>query len=83
MAENVRKQMDLKRLVETLTMQGRMTRWIVSALPIGIVLVLSVEKPHYLSRSGRVDRGEHRARARGAWAVAGSFMIKRIVEIEV
>ena len=36
-SENVRGQMDLKRLVRTLTAQGRMARWIVSfaaALPL-------------------------------------------------
>ena len=31
-AETVRERFDLKRLIQTLTMQGRMSRWIVSAL---------------------------------------------------
>jgi tight adherence protein B len=80
-AETVR--VDLKRLIKTLTMQGRMSRWIVSAIPIGIVLILQVENPHYLhpllaSTGGKVVFG-----LAAAWAVAGSFVIKRIVEIEV
>jgi tight adherence protein B len=82
-ADSVRERFDLKRLIQTLTMQGRMSRWIVSALPIGIVLLLQVENPHYLhplleSTAGKVVFG-----LAAAWAVAGSFVIKRIVEIEV
>jgi tight adherence protein B len=82
-AETVRERFDLKRLIQTLTMQGRMSRWIVSALPLGIVLILQVENPHYLhpllaSTAGKVVFG-----FAAAWAVLGSFAIKRIVEIEV
>ena len=82
-AETVRERFDLKRLVETLTTQGRMSRWIVSALPIVILLVLQLENPHYFhplvaSTAGRVVVG-----LAAAWAVAGSLVIKRIVEIEV
>jgi tight adherence protein B len=82
-AETVRERFDLKRLIQTLTMQGRMSRWIVSGLPIAIILALQVENPHYLhpllaSTAGKVVFG-----LAAAWAVAGSFVIKRIVEIEV
>jgi tight adherence protein B len=82
-AETVRERFDLKRLIKTLTMQGRMSRWIVSALPIGIVLILQIENPHYLhpllaSTAGKVVFG-----LAAGWAVLGSFAIKKIVEIEV
>ena len=39
-AETVRERFDLKRLIQTLTMQGRMSRWIVSALPIVVVIAV-------------------------------------------
>jgi tight adherence protein B len=82
-AETVRERFDLKRLIQTLTTQGRMSRWIVSALPIAIILILQVENPHYLhplleSTAGKIVFG-----LAAAWAVAGSFVIKRIVEIDV
>jgi tight adherence protein B len=82
-AETVRERFDLRRLIKTLTMQGRMSRWIVSALPIGIVLILQLENPHYLhpllaSTAGKVVFG-----LAAFWAVLGSFAIKKIVEIEV
>jgi Flp pilus assembly protein TadB len=64
-------------------MQGRMSRWIVSALPIVIVLAVKLEHPNYFhplvhSLGGRIVLG-----FAAAWAVAGSFVIKKIVEIEV
>jgi tight adherence protein B len=82
-AESVRERFDLRRLVQTLTTQGRMSRWIVSALPIVILLVLQLENPHYFhplvaSTGGKVVVG-----LAAAWAVVGSLVIKRIVEIEV
>jgi len=82
-AETVRERFDLKRMIQTLTMQGRMSRWIVSALPIGIIIILQLENPHYLhpllaSTGGKIVFG-----LAAAWAVAGSYAIKRIVEIEV
>jgi tight adherence protein B len=82
-AETVRERFDLKRLIQTLTMQGRMSRWIVSALPIVIVIAVWLENPHYFhplvsTTGGRVVLG-----FAAAWAVAGSFAIKKIVDIEV
>jgi tight adherence protein B len=82
-AETVRERFDLRRLVQTLTMQGRMSRWIVSALPVAIIVLLQIGNPHYLhplleSTAGKVVFG-----LAAAWAVAGSYAIKRIVEIEV
>jgi tight adherence protein B len=82
-AETVRERFDLKRLIQTLTTQGRMSRWIVLALPIVVVLAVSIENPHYFhpltsSLGGRIVLG-----FAAAWAVAGSFVIKNIVEIEV
>jgi tight adherence protein B len=82
-AETVRDRFDLRRLIQTLTMQGRMSRWIVSALPVLIVLAVRLEHPSYFHPlvahlGGRIVLG-----LAAAWAVAGSFVIKKIVEIEV
>jgi tight adherence protein B len=82
-AETVRERFDLKRLIHTLTMQGRMSRWIVSALPIVVIAAVELENPHYFhpltsTLGGRIVLG-----FAAAWAVAGSFVIKKIVEIEV
>jgi tight adherence protein B len=82
-AETVRERFDLKRLIKTLTTQGKMSRWIVSALPVFIIVVIQLHNPHYLhpllsTTVGRVIFG-----LAAAWAVAGSLVIKKIVDIEV
>ena len=63
-AETVRERFDLKRLIHTLTMQGRMSRWIVSALPIVIVLAVRAREPALLPPARRLDGREGRARVR-------------------
>jgi Flp pilus assembly protein TadB/Mg-chelatase subunit ChlD len=82
-AETVRERFDLRRLIQTLTMQGRMSRWIVTALPIGIILILQIENPHYLHPLLASTGGKIIFALTALWALAGSFVIKRIVEIEV
>jgi tight adherence protein B len=82
-AETVRERFDLKRLIQTLTMQGRMSRWIVSALPIVIVVAIKLENPHYFHPLVSTLGGKIILILAAAWAIAGSFVIKHIVEIEV
>ncbi|MGZ4403081.1 MAG: VWA domain-containing protein [Gaiellaceae bacterium] len=82
-AATVRERFDLKRLIHTLTMQGRMSRWIVTALPIFVVLVVRLENPSYFHPLTSTLFGRIVLILAAAWAVAGSFAIKRIVEIEV
>lgn len=81
--ENIRGRMELRRLVRVLTAQGRIARYILTAIPVVLLLFfLSVNKvwlePLWLTGVGRF--------ALGAWfvmLVGGWFAIKKIVEIEV
>jgi tight adherence protein B len=82
-AATVRERFDLKRLIQTLTMQGRMSRWIVTALPIFVVIVVYLENPDYFHPLTSTLFGRIVLILAAGWAVAGSFVIKRIVEIEV
>jgi tight adherence protein B len=82
-AGTVRERFDLKRLIQTLTMQGRMSRWIVTALPIVVVLAVRLENPHYFHPLTSTLGGRIVLILAAAWAIAGSYVIKRIVEIEV
>jgi tight adherence protein B len=82
-AATVRERFDLKRLIHTLTMQGRMSRWIVTALPIVVVLAVRFENPNYFHPLTSTLGGRIILILAAGWAIAGSFVIKRIVEIEV
>lgn len=82
-ADTVRERFDLRRLIATLTMQGRMTRWIVSALPLLIVVAIHLESPHYFSPLTSTLGGKIVLGLAAIWAAAGSLVIKKIVDIEV
>ena len=81
--ENIRGRMELRRLVRVLTAQGRIARYILTAIPIVLLLFfLSVNKvwlePLWETGPGRF--------ALGTWVVlliGGWYAIKKIVEIEV
>jgi tight adherence protein B len=81
-SENVRNQMDLKRLVRTLTAQGRMARWIVSFLPLFLFLALFLINRDYLAPLWETTGGIVAMCVAGVMVVTGSLIIKRIVEIE-
>jgi tight adherence protein B len=79
----VRERADVRRLAKTLTVQGRMARWILTVLPIVLTLIMlallpTVTKPLFQSSIGQI------ALVFAALLVcAGSFWIRKIVEIEV
>jgi Flp pilus assembly protein TadB len=55
----------------------------VSGLPVFLIIVIHVENPHYLDPLLHTTGGKIVFGLAAAWAVLGSLMIKRIVEIEV
>ena len=81
--EGIRERAGLRRLVRGLTAQGRMSRWVVTFLPVGLLLVISAVNPTYMKplfthTSGRV------VLAIGAFMiVCGSLVIKKIVDIKI
>jgi tight adherence protein B len=82
-AETIRGRMELRRLVQVLTAQARISRWILTSLPIFLLLVLSFTGGDYLdpllgTTLGRVFLGV------GVVLVCiGSFWIKKIAEMDV
>jgi tight adherence protein B len=82
-AETVRDRAALRRLVRTLTAQGRMARWIVSGLPIGLLLVISVLNSQYMKPLFTKTAGQALIVFAGLMVIAGSFVIKKIIDIKV
>ena len=82
-SENCRNRMDLRRLVRTLTAQGRMARWIVSLLPVGLFVVMYGINRDYLRPLWETTGGKFGMILAAVMVVAGSLIIKKIVEIEV
>jgi tight adherence protein B len=82
-SDNVRARLELRRLIATLTAQGRMARWIVSLLPVGLFAAIYLLNPDYLEPLWTEAIGVVALICAGVMMITGSLIIKRIIEIEV
>ena len=79
----LRERADVRRLVKTLTAQGRMARWILSALPIAVaaglwLLQRDIMRPLFTTGGGQIALV-----VAACMVVAGSLVIQKIVTIDV
>lgn len=81
--ETVRARAELRRLVRTLTAQGRFSRWVLTALPILMALVLPLFSPGYLDPLLHHGWGEALLVLAALMVAAGSVVIGKIVNIKV
>jgi tight adherence protein B len=81
--ETIRERFELRRMIRTLTAQGRMSRWIVSALPVALLLMISAINPQYVQPLFASTGGRLALLVAGSLVVTGSLVIKRIVNIKV
>jgi tight adherence protein B len=82
-ADTVRERADLRRMISTLTAQGRISRWIVSALPIVLALMITTVNPAYIAPLFNTSAGHVMLVIAVVLLVSGSLVIKKIVSIEV
>lgn len=82
-AETVRERFELRRLVKTLTAQGRMARWIVSSLPVALLVFLTIINPAYMNVLYTHPLGRALLVGGAVMVTMGSLLIKRIVNIKV
>jgi tight adherence protein B len=81
--ETIRERNGLERLVRTLTAQGRLGGWVVSLMPVGLVLALNVINPNYLDPLLQSGGGQALLGAGVLCIVSGMFAIRRIVDIKI
>jgi tight adherence protein B len=81
--ESIRERQELRRLIQTLTAQGRMARWIVSILPIGLLVGISIINPGYLHPMFHHIGGILAMMVGVLMIIAGSVVIGKIIEIDV
>ena len=81
--ENIRERQGLRRLVRTLTAQGRMARWVVSFLPLGLLLVITLVNPTYMKPLFTHASGRVMLAVGASMIVGGSLVIKKIVNIKI
>lgn len=81
--DTIRERFELRRLVKTLTAQGRMSRWVVSLLPVGLLALITLLNPAYVKPLYVHPLGRVLLLVAAVMVVAGSFVIKKIVNIKV
>ncbi|MFL5963923.1 MAG: VWA domain-containing protein [Gaiellaceae bacterium] len=81
--ETVRGRAELRRLVKTLTAQGRLSRWVLTLIPVVLALLLSILSPGYLNPMFDHALGRIALFFAAGMVVTGSLVIKKIVNIKV
>jgi tight adherence protein B len=81
--ESIRERQELRRLVRTLTAQGRLARWIVSILPVGLLVIISIVNNSYMKPLFTHTSGRIMLAVGAALIISGSVAIGKIVDIEV
>jgi tight adherence protein B len=81
--ETIRERMELRRTVQTLTAQGRMSRWVLTFLPVLLLVAINLIAPSYMKVMYESTAGKALLVLAAVSITAGSFVIKRIVNIKV
>jgi tight adherence protein B len=82
-ADTVRERFDLRRLVKTLTAQGRLSRWILTILPIFLLVSITLLNPSYIAPLYNHSGGRVLLAVAAVMITAGSLVIRRIINIKV
>jgi len=79
----IRERAEIRRLVLTLTAQGRMARWILTALPVALTGFLWLVHPDVMANFFTSSNGQIALLVAALMVAAGSVLIQRIVDIDV
>jgi tight adherence protein B len=79
----IRERFRIKRQIATHTAQGRMTGWILSALPVGLGFILYLMSPQTMSLLWTDPTGQKMLIAASILIVLGSAVIQQIVKLDV
>jgi tight adherence protein B len=79
----IRERAEIRRLVRTLTAQGRMARWILTALPFFLTAFLWLFHPDVMKQFFTSGGGQVSLVLAATMVAAGSILIQRIVDIDV
>jgi len=82
-AKVVRGRFRFERRVRTLSAEGKMSAWILTLVPFGLVVIMSIASPGYLPILLTNPLGHKMLYAAGILGVIGIVWIRRIIKIEV
>lgn len=81
--ETIRERAEIRRLVNTLTAQGRLSRTVVSLIPVFLLVIITAINPEYMEPLYTETLGNALLALAALLVAAGYFVIKRIVDVEV
>jgi tight adherence protein B len=81
--DTVRDRVGLRRLVRGLTAQGRLSRWVLTALPVVLLCAMTIINGEYVRPLYTTSLGQALLAMAAVMVIAGSVVIKRIVDIKV
>ena len=79
----IRERSEIRRLVRTLTAQGRMARWILTSLPVFLTAFLWLVHPEVMASFFTTGGGQVALLVAAIMVAAGSIVIQKIVDIDV
>ncbi|HEY4348487.1 MAG TPA: VWA domain-containing protein [Gaiellaceae bacterium] len=79
----VRGRMELRRLIGTLTAQGRLSRWILTLLPVGLAFLMSTIAKGYMDPLFHKAAGKALLVLSAGMVCLGSWIIGKIVDIKL
>ena len=82
-SDTIQDRIRMRREVRTLTAQGRMSGWVLAALPFALAALISVTNPSYLEPLFQERIGQIAIVGAIFMVVIGFFVINRIVDIDV
>jgi tight adherence protein B len=81
--ETVRSRMELRRLIRVLTAQGRLSRWILTLLPIGLAVIITLLSSTYMHPLFYTTLGRILLVISAISVAIGSWIIGKIVDIRI
>lgn len=81
LAETIRERFRVEQEVRTLTAEGRISGYVVGALPIGLMIIISIMQPEYLKPLVSTPPGIKLLKVAVALQVAGFYLIRRACRI--
>jgi tight adherence protein B len=82
-ADTVRERIAIRRLVRGLTAQGRLSGGVLSFMPVGLLMVISVVNPKYMHPMFHSTTGLIALGVATALVIAGGMVIRKIIQINV
>jgi tight adherence protein B len=79
----IRERFKMRRKVRALAAEGRFSAMLLSAVPVGLFLILRLIAPDYYASVWHVDVTKYARAAAGTWMMCGNYIMYRMVSFKI